>query len=531
MPNLKALFSRPKPARATELDLLKWGAGSVRPLPEVDGVNENQLLQLVEKHRLPHRLLHRIEQEHPAWCSPSLFRGLLQLRAQAETMMRRQVAATREVAAALKSAQPLLTIKGFSTYALTGENHHIRLSGDLDLLSDDVEQLWNTLEQLGYEGVKTRDTFGFSRIQNNHTAELGLMQRGSLAIEPHKYYPVLSYPQEVVESDLNPVQHSTLWLQNLPGPLQREMLYGDLLANSRLSRVSGSCDLVVPDAAMLALILCAHEFKVFLMGPFLQGHIKLSTLADIRDLTGHAHFDKKQFLSLITEFDGHDAVGFAGRLLEDCLGTNPLSIYQSQVCPPQIADLPRLMTPPPSFCWSLAYDTDELLCSGNMDITAKNVSRLGANTIEANTKGDRKIYKVSLPAEGELHPQQTEGETLSRIIVHSPRDERIPLQFSVTWNEKGLLFEGALVQPTWEEGYEYCIRVLGYQWSGLCPGADLPSGEDEKLLWFLPWKWLPATSQERRCLSLLLFVAKQNRHCQPAVMDPIMLVPLQVLRP
>ena len=531
MLNFKALFSRSKPVCATELDLLQWAAGSVRPLPQVDGINESQLLLLVEQHRLPHRFLDRLERERPAWCGSGLWRGLLQLRAQAETTMRRQIAATREIAAALDSPRPLITIKGFSAFALTGDKRHIRLSGDLDLLSEDVEQLWETLEKLSYQGVKNAETFNFPAIPKTRTFELGGMFRGDLKIEPHKYYGVWSYPQEVLEATLAPTQFPKLWVQGLPEPVQKEICYSDLLANSHVSRVGETRGLVVPNAALLVLILCAHEFQLSQVQCFRRGYLKLSTLADIRDLVGHVSFDPKQFLALVEKFDAHDALCYAGLLLETYLGVNPLPSCRSRIRPTRLADFPRLLIPPNRSFWILPPQTDEPMFCGNVDATRHYMKHLGANTVAATRQGRRKFYRLA------VSPDSGSGERdegiLERAITSDPQGQCVPLRLAAIWNETELRIECCLAGAQWKPNYEYYIHIWGYQWNGLHPKASAvrEPEEDQLLVCRLAWDALPPVCREMKSFFLLLSVACQNPHCPPAVLDPITLVPLRVLRP
>src|SRR5262249_53645195 len=162
---------------------------------------------------LTQRFLHRYQQERPGWCSKTLLGSLLQQNALDTSHLRRQIEAMQELTRAMAShPYPPIIIKGFSTYALTGESYHLRGSADLDVFHCDPDYLLDTLQRLGFTGARHTiafDEFGtLSCEEFPQTApevygehEFGHMQRGDVKIELHRYFPACSYPQGVRQAD------------------------------------------------------------------------------------------------------------------------------------------------------------------------------------------------------------------------------------------------------------------------------------------------------------------------------------------
>ena len=84
-----------------EIDILKWVAGAVIDLPNLEGfqddrilyllgIDEEKLIALLDTHRLSTRFLKRFRQERPTWCSRSLLESMRQQSAEAERQTRQQ---------------------------------------------------------------------------------------------------------------------------------------------------------------------------------------------------------------------------------------------------------------------------------------------------------------------------------------------------------------------------------------------------------------------------------------------------------
>jgi len=176
-----------------ELEILKWVAGSSEELPRMRRVDEDRLLELIALHRLSCHFLHRLNQRQPDWCSSRLVAGILSLKAQALSKVQKHLEAAREIHSAVSSnTSPLITIKGFTAYALTGEARHIRYSEDLDLVFGDLGYLWSQMEALGYAGKK-------HELSNEYAS----MFRGEVMVELHRYVEVWPYPTGILTADHN----------------------------------------------------------------------------------------------------------------------------------------------------------------------------------------------------------------------------------------------------------------------------------------------------------------------------------------
>lgn len=323
-----------------EADILLWAAGATKPIPRLDGVNDDRLLYLlgideagllesIQEHRLLHRFSDRAMRERLGWCTRPLMAQLWRLAAGVEARFAQQLAALREIREAMPSdGPPVILVKGCSTYAVTGERRALRPSIDLDLFAEDPESLHTLLQRLGYSGERlTRHEFA-------------IMQRGRVTIEIHRHFPVLSYPVGVAGVDLDPMRHPGIWRQ--PSPVRprvtadgspwlhrarRESGHADLAEFAVRGVTADTADLTVTDATMSAFILCAHAFRDWIEPPFRRAvPIPLAVLADVSNLTVHPHFDRERFLQLVDRFAGHDSVQFVNTLLTSLLAANPLPL-------------------------------------------------------------------------------------------------------------------------------------------------------------------------------------------------------------
>lgn len=278
-------------------------------------LNENKLLDLVMRHRLAVRFLDRVQRERPVWCRPNLTLRLIEQRAQAQIRFGRQMNALREICAALASQRkPLTVIKGFSTYALTGRKEHIHLSGDLDVLFDDIDYLNETLQRLGYRQAPSEQ----KHLGEHEAAQLC---RDDVMFEVHRHFPVWSYPPGVTTADLVPSHHRGLWIQRFTAHDETKILYQHLCEYSQTGAAPETRDLFVADPNMCVLISCAHALKNFMFPPtYSPLTVRLSEVADIHDLVRHPQFHQQCFLDSVDRFKGHDVVHFARQLVEGCFG-------------------------------------------------------------------------------------------------------------------------------------------------------------------------------------------------------------------
>jgi len=305
-----------------EKEILKWAAGSTKVSAAMSvsgppdeqwlqlvGVDQERLVSLLEWHRLAQRFLWRYGEERPRWCNRSLLSQIAFLQRRAQTKMRRQIAAVQEIQAALPPRKsPLLILKGFSTYALTGNLFNLHGSSDLDLSYDNLELLWNVLSKLGYIGKRL---FGH---------EYGHMTRGDIKIDIHEYFPVYSYPEGLIMHDL---QHH----QNVPvvqhGPMslkEYRLYYEDFCQELTNGKTPETSDLTFLQPTFLVLLLCAHQFKNCVTSLHYMGEhhrtVRLAELMDIAELTKQADFDVERLMDLRNVRGGGSSIDLALHLLD-----------------------------------------------------------------------------------------------------------------------------------------------------------------------------------------------------------------------
>jgi hypothetical protein len=305
--------------------VLCWAAGRSAPPPYNLVLDDEVVLDLVDRHALSGRLLRRLDGAPlPLWMSSNLYRGLTGLYADAQKMLDLHAAATAEMAAELGDPSEPVLVKGISTYLVTGEPHTIRC-GDIDLVCADGDRLIEVLTRLGYR--RTRDPF---------LHEAGEFTRGLTEVDLHSYFPVYSYAG-LGRSDLNPADHDGIWHQHgYRMPLNR-IGYQDL-AQDRIRRSVGTTGQVsVPDPCLLAIILCAHAFmnftNVWSISHRAKPYVRLAELADLHDLVRHEAFDRGRFLRLVQHFDATDAVQWTGWASTILTGGNVLPAPTSQPVP------------------------------------------------------------------------------------------------------------------------------------------------------------------------------------------------------
>lgn len=299
---------------SAEIAALAWAAGFRSDPLEGPPLDPCRMTELLVRHRLASRLLRQLKGcSPPGWCTPELQAAMRAQRAAALACQSRQLQALWDVRANVPGRPPLV-IKGFTTYALTGDRSTVRYSGDVDLLCSDPEELGRGLEALGY--VPSFD------YEWRH--EYGSFRRDRVALEVHRFYPVYGYPEGIREADLDPDRHPGIWLQSFPSPARHELHFEDLLPYLTPGRTPETRDFLIPCPEAAVLILCAHELKEFLQSPFvLNLPVRLALLAEIHDLIRLPAFDGMLLAELVSRFGGEDAMSLAGRLLGILLGEDP----------------------------------------------------------------------------------------------------------------------------------------------------------------------------------------------------------------
>lgn len=526
-----------------DAEILKWAAGAPLDLTQIKSVDEEALLRLLKLHRLETRFSERVKKEKPAWCSRPLYLEAWTRSREARANLTRRLQALREVSAAVvKRGLPLITVKGFSTYAITGDVRSIYQSNDLDVFYGDLEYFWQTLESNGYRGEKRLDH------------EYGRMSKPGVSIDLHRYFPVYAYPEGATATDLRPARSPGCWLQPFSPRTETEITYKDLRQNSFPSSVDETEGFLVPTPAMAVLILCAHEFRDYIEAPTRRSILKLSVLANIRDLALHARFDRRRFAALVTRFNGHDAVAFVGHLLQTYFGANPLPAMLDRYEQCRRSGSPQVLTH--YGCWASLGSDDLLYASDDrpraLD-TGRVVDRLGGNTVVASTGGPRKCYSVF--AKGQ-------GETIHRVVIQTKGEGKFPFVFSFQWSPDDLLFDILLLGPL-EKPCEYQVTLqtlpihrypdqleLAYardfgviehvfvdqlgehiRRTGQSDFSASHRPEGWTLSLSLPWRLLPAYFRQASTLPMMLFLAKRKMGQKSPFWgaDPVISVPLCII--
>jgi hypothetical protein len=477
-------------------DLLRWAAGAPVRLDCPENVTDERLLpllgidlgdltDLLHAHRLVQRFLHRAHGEQPSWCPCSLLAGLARADQQLQALHQRQLQAVRELTAALgNSAQPPILIKGFSTYALSGDRRALRFSEDLDVVCPEPEHAWQTLRRLGYAGEEI----------GHH--EYAKVWRDEITIEIHQSFPICAYPEPVSVGDaFVPAEHAGCWLQPAASPIlfdntdhepihrhrhHHGLRYPDLLACSTHGVTMDTADVVVPDATMAAFLNCAHQFRHFVEPPFRRPvPIRLATVSEVRELLHHPQFHKARFARLVEKFGAQDAVDFTLYLVREYFGEEPLPTSRPRTrdqrswwpfsSPRSRSRSAEPICPfPRSLCfdggWASFYHPDELLIFLPRGAA---VTRLGANQITARPEA---------PAATSAVPAECPGQSPERVIVQYHQERELPFTVAATWGWQGLSLAVRLRRRLPADGY-YHVGVHGDQYSELCQWVNIsPTG-------------------------------------------------------
>lgn len=300
----------------------------------------------------------------------------------------------------------------------------------------------------------------------------------------------------------------------------------------------------VVNVEMCALISCAHVLKHFMHSPtFTPLPFSLGELADIFDLACLPAFDNNKLLDLANRFRGHEAVQFAGNLLQAYFTSNPLAPASFQPWPHKDS-FPR---PISLGCWASLYNNaDDLLLPLNTELIVDN---LRADTVAAQASESQKSRLIFSQKE-----EENGGESTPRVLVQTAQEELTPFQVSVLWKERSLDFELDLFETLEDDGYHYHIAVFcgssatheDFHAMYVCQGRTTlhQTGQGQSsmslledvcklhLSLSLPWNILPETFQERNSGSVLLQIIKRYTPEGNSVddVDTILIVPLKIVR-
>lgn len=541
--------------------VIKWAAGADIDVSDIKRIDERKVLDLTFKHRIGELFYMRAMKERPPWFTQSLFLDLLTMRTTAQKRMRNNIEVGREIAAAVADRNPLVLFKGYSTYALTENNRHIKHSKDLDILYDDNEYLWDVLLKLGFTGKK--------KIQMRNVHEYGVAVRGDTILELHTHFPATSYSKSVRDSDLVPEHNYGTWLQpysliklddtlllehtfsnpdNTANYLQSNILYADIVQEGCYGIAPGTESIIFPNPAMGVLLHCVHMFRNHhnCHGWRKDGVgtvPKLCELVHIKDLSETNQFDIAKFALLIEKYHAHDAVRFVAYLLSAYFGVSPFSsLCEVGLKEYSTRDFPCLTT----FLgtWTVIHRN----CDDYLEpVSQREVieEHLLTNRIETSTDKKSCIYDV----------QKKCGNKLIRnIIVQSAAGHSIPFSLSVNWQGDRISFELELVDAKLNDNFLICIisGEMKYESCNFWVEAggntcDFVGREDSassvtcvsenykiKISSKIGniWQITPLEQRGKLLISVLLTVSKYSNsyESKESVVDPTVVVPLTIIQ-
>lgn len=455
-----------------EKQIVKWAAGAPIDLEE-SSIDDELLLRLIRTHRLEMRFWDRARDAKLPWCMKRIFLKILPRCNQVKASVQERIALTNEIVLALETTdKPIITLKGITTYALTGQERNQRYSSDLDIMFSDLLYLVGQLETRGFQGGKPQWA----------SHEYSALKRSDDTIEPHRFFPVYSYPDSL-PSDLIPGHNPARWLQRTHNRYRSNIKYEDILEHSQLGIATGTKHLTVANPTMATFILCAHEFRDFLQRPCRNSLIHLCALADVSDLTRHPDFDEDVFLLLTEKFRGHDSVRLVKSLCKSLLGTDPFPFFPEQSERTEVAQFPQLLNYKGGWALLEEQPDDGLTIMS----TATVVDRLGAEAILVPVlSGDSNM----------------EARQVNRVLVHTMEDADSKMQdirFEVSaWVDETLRVEITLLDPL-EIGFNHQVKLYSddgindfhdvYALSPANTGDILPQlGQNERTNVFAYWK-------------------------------------------
>ena len=401
------------------IPIIKWAAGAPVALPDDVDFNTNTLIDLVDAHNLSGQFLSRIRNNNPKWVTYDLVEGLNDLFFMTTTQVARNISAFTQLRQQLKFKKTnIIVIKGISTYVLSDESE-IMHAGDIDLLSDNTNNVVQTLLDTGYR--QTRTPF---------MHEIGEFTKDSTEFDVHDYFPVYGYSKTLLESDLSPLHQNEEWQQQGYSFPHNKITFFDMFKSANHGTRPETEPIVVPDANMLAMIISAHAFmnytNIWSISHREKACVRLGEIIDLFALARHASFNPNRFISYVDYFNAHDAVEWAASTAVSVFGKNPLPISVSNNLgqPVSATRFPRCLWW--NFWASLSSEPDELLKTKWLSMEWL-IQRIGANHIPVSQESEKSYSTVNSDFYSPLR----------RYITQQP--EPIPLVIQIRRSEKGLI--------------------------------------------------------------------------------------------
>jgi Uncharacterised nucleotidyltransferase len=490
---------------------LAWGIGGP-PIAEAQ-FGAEEFLEAARHHRIAGRIIERSVAQPQAWLSGELLVSLAEEQDRQVQVLEQRMATIGELAAAYGPAhEPIVVVKGISSYVLTGSHRAwARESTDVDILAGNPEAAMAQLVRLGYR---------FDQGVAPH--ELARLERDGAYIEVQAYVPVYSAPDGM--------DHGSPWRRDdsadIHSVIRRDVRISDLLIDSTPFHVHGG-EVHIPSAEMAALIICAHLYRnqLSLPGPSRLATVRLCELAELIDLQRMPTFCQDRFEALIDRFNANRALSYTNDLIdallspqeEEAQGARGMELSRSLWWDNGQHGFVCKTSPAESL-------SDLIVRSSSLD---QLLETLGTNEIRATASLESSKY-ASFDQEG--------AQVLALVGAYSVQAEVLEIELSACWDwEIGLRFDVTifpeLSDPFDREGFLWnfgsAIFECEFGPPGSVeavtmdrlhdPGPDLATvrasatcgGRSRHFL--IPWAVLGAQNQPPESVALVLGVRRRRR--------------------
>jgi hypothetical protein len=300
--------------------LAKWVSGDPHPPPAISW-DVDSALNVLRRHKLLCRCALAFSQLRPTWASQELEDAVAVAAADVVASLGGRLAATQAIQEVLEQSDPevgasLVTLKGPTLFALTGDPAMIRNSGDIDLLCADPALLTECMSSLGYARVD----------QYNRPHEYVSLGNGAFEVDVHDYIPVLRCDSPATLDD-GP------W----PTPLVSTSGFGfyglpfSLILEHSVRREVDGCRLRIANVTLAAFLAILHLFREYAHSPFLKpfATVRLGEVAEIDLLMRLPDFEIGLFQSLVLSHGADTALRFYSsiysRLKSGSTASSPLA--------------------------------------------------------------------------------------------------------------------------------------------------------------------------------------------------------------
>ncbi len=287
---------------------LIWAAGGPGS-PEPGQVGEAELLFGLRHHRLESRMLHRAR-EAGVTLPQSLADALARRHAEQRELVGHQSRLYGQLREALRSLSPeagVAPVKGFSLFALTGAEQHVRHSADLDVIGSDpalVAQAALSITGAGYHHHGEDHAYVFAHMDE---------------VEVHTRYLVTGFPEREAPHGYD--VHANPGVMRLTQPFSVSAIEFPTVAKHLVDTSLGP----VPGPELALLVRCAHIYVGYAMDPYPLplATVRLDELSQMMDIVALDSFSETGFQALADEFDAGLVVSFARTLCRELLGADP----------------------------------------------------------------------------------------------------------------------------------------------------------------------------------------------------------------